>query len=218
MCFSATASFITAGVTAVVGIAALSRANEPRQWLLAATPLLFAAQQGVEGLLWLTLPLEPGGSVSTALIFLFLIFAEALWPVYAPLAVLLIEPDRRRRQVMWVCLAVGVSVGAYLLWWLLARQHGAVILDGHIVYGPDYRQADIVALAYLAATGLPLMLSSQRTVVGLGAIILVGSAVAYLFYWEAFVSVWCFFAAAASVAILWHFEWRHRRRPRIAGA
>ena len=65
-----------------------------------------------------------------------------------------------------------------------------------------HRRSDAVALAYLAATTLPLFLSSQRTVVTLGAIIFVGIAVAYVFYWEAFVSVWCFFAAAASVVIL----------------
>ena len=67
-------------------------------------------------------------------------------------------------------------------------------------------------MAYLAATGLPLLLSSQRTVVVLGAIVLAGLVIAYAFYWEAFVSVWCFFAAAASVVILCHLEWSRRQR------
>jgi len=49
-------------------------------------------------------------------------------------------------------------------------------------------------------------LSSHRTVTTLGFILLVGSVVAYVFYWEAFVSVWCFFAATASGVILFHFE------------
>jgi len=31
MCFSAAASFVTAGITGVVGIAALTRAREPRE-------------------------------------------------------------------------------------------------------------------------------------------------------------------------------------------
>jgi hypothetical protein len=42
--------------------------------------------------------------------------------------------------------------------------------------------------------------------------------VAYVLYWEAFVSVWCFFAAAASAVILWHFELSRRRSFRMAGA
>lgn len=218
MCFSATASFVTAGVTGAIGMVALTRVTEPRQVPLAATPLLFALQQGTEGFLWLHLPLAPGGSIATGLTFLFLFFAQVFWPAYAPFAVLLTEPDERRRRVMHLCLAAGVGVGAYLLWWLLTRPYGAVVLDGHIVYQTVYEHPLAVALAYLAATALPLILSSQRTVVVLGAIILVGSAVAYVFYWESFVSVWCFFAAAASVVILCHFEWSRRQRLRMVGA
>ena len=141
-----------------------------------------------------------------------------LWPVYAPATVLLIEPDERRRQLMLICLAAGVAVAAYLLWSIVSRPHGARILDEHIVYVTEYRHSDLVALAYLAATGVSLVLSSQRTVLVLGAIILAGSVTAYVFYWDAFVSVWCFFAAAASVVILGHFEYARRRRLHVAGA
>jgi hypothetical protein len=218
MCFSATASFATAGVTGVIGVVALTRVSDPRQAPLAATPVLFALQQGIEGLLWLQLPQAPHGSIATGLVFLFLFFAEVFWPIYAPTAVLLAEPDERRRRLMRLCLAAGIGVGAYLLWGLVTRPPDAVILDGHIVYRTGSLNFTAVALAYLAATGLPLLLSSQRTVVVLGAIVLVGSTVAYIFYWEAFVSVWCFFAAAASVVILCHFEWSRRQNLRAAGA
>ena len=218
MCFSATASFVTAGVTGAIGIVAVSRVTEKRELPLAATPILFAAQQGVEGLLWLNLPLAPDGSTSTGLTFLFLLFADVLWPVYAPIAVWLVEPNETRRRLMLVCLAVGVGVGVYFRWGILARLHGAVVLDGHIVYLTEHGPADLLALSYLAATSLPLFLSSQRTLVALGIVILGGSAVAYVSYWEAFVSVWCFFAAAASVVILGHFERTREQRLRIAGA
>jgi hypothetical protein len=218
MCFSAAASFVTAGLTGVVGLASLARVSEPRELPLAATPIFFALQQSIEGLLWLNLPLAPDGSISTGLTLLFLLFAEVFWPVYAPTAVLLIEPSGGRRHLMLLCLAAGVSVAAYLLWWILARAPGAVILDGHIVYVTEYRHSGALGLAYLAAAGVPLVLSTHRMVVVTGAIILAGSATAYAFYWEAFVSVWCFFAAAASVVILSHFEWSRRRRLRIAGA
>jgi hypothetical protein len=121
---------------------------------------------------------------------------------------------------MVVCLGVGAGVAAYLLWSILGHAHLATISGGHIVYVAEYRHSDLVGAAYLAATGLPLLLSSQRSVVVLGAIVLVGLIIAYAFYWEAFVSVWCFFAAAASVAILCHFEWLRRSSLRmfIAGS
>lgn len=217
MCFSAPASFVTAGIAGAVGIVALTRVNEPRELPLAATPLLFALQQGVEGLLWLNLPLTRDGSLATALTVLYLFFAEAFWPLYAPIAVWLIEPNQRRRLLMVVCMGAGAGVGAYLLWWILGHQHLATILDGHIVYVTEYRHSDAVGVAYLAATGLPLLLSSQRTVVVLGTIVLAGVVAAYVFYWDAFISVWCFFAAAASVTILCHFEWSRRSGLRTAG-
>ncbi len=74
-----------------------------------------------------------------------------------------------------------------------------------------------MGVAYVAATGLPLLLSSQRTVFVFGAIVLVGLVVVYTLYWEALISVWCFFAAAASVATLFHFEWSRRRPLHTAG-
>ena len=218
MCFSAPASFVAAGLTGIIGIIALTRVNEPRQLPLAATPLLFALQQGVEGLLWLNLPLAPEGYLSTALTFVYLFFAEAFWPVYAPLAVWLIEPSARRRLLMVICLGAGAGVGAYLLWWILAHPLLATIQDYHILYRTGDHQPDTVRVAYLAATGVPLLLSSHRTVVIFGAIVLAGLVVAYAFYWEALVSVWCFFAAAASVVVLYHFEWARRSALRSAGA
>lgn len=218
MCFSPTASFVTAGFTAVVGIVSLSRVNEPCEVPLAATPLLFAFQQTIEGLLWLDLPMASEGSVATGLVGLFLFFAEVFWPVYAPLAVWLIEPSAARRRLMLVCLAAGVGVSVYLLQWILSHPHSAIVRDGHIVYLTAFRPSAAVAVAYLAATGLPLLLSSRRAVVTLGAIVLVGTVVAFAFYWEAFVSVWCFFAAAASLLILSHFEWSRRHRLHIATA
>ena len=218
MCFSAPASFVAAGLTGTIGIVTMTRINEPRQLALAATPLLFAIQQGIEGLLWLNLPLAPDGHLSAALTVSYLLFAEAFWPMFAPIAVWLIEPSAHRRLLIVICLGAGAGVGAYLLWWILGHPHIATIRDYNIVYGTGYRQPDAVGAVYLAATGLPLLLSSQRTVVVLGAIILAGLIVAYALYWEAFISVWCFFAAIASVAILCHFEWSGRSTPRSAGA
>lgn len=211
MCFSATASFVTAGLTGAIGIVCLTKASNARQLPLAATPILFALQQTIEGLLWLNLLWEPGGLDSAALTSSYLFFAEVFWPIYSPLAVFLIEPSIGRRHFMLFCLAVGVSLGTYLLWPILTQTHNAAIQDGHIVYAAEHRRLDVVALSYLTATSLPLVLSSHRTMVVLGAITLVGSMVAYVSYWEAFVSVWCFFAAAASVAILHHFDWTRRR-------
>jgi hypothetical protein len=218
MCFSASASFITAGITGTIGVVALTRIKGPREVPFAATPLLFALQQGIEGLLWLSLPQAPDCSLSVPLTDLYLFFAEAFWPLYAPIAVWLIEPNASRRHLMVACMGVGAGVGAYLLWRILGHPHFATISGGHIVYVTAHGHSDVVGAAYLTATGLPLFLSSQRSLVVLGAIVLAGLVAAYAFYWEFFISVWCYFAAAASVAILCHFEWPWRSHKHIANA
>jgi hypothetical protein len=185
--------------------------SDPREVALAAMPIVFAVQQSIEGLLWLDPPLA-GGSASSSLTLQFLIIAQVFWPVYAPIAVLLLEPSGRRRQIMFLCLALGAGVGAYLLWSIISQPHDAVIVDGHIIYVAEYRHPNALALAYIFATCLPILLSSRRVVGTLGTTILVGYILAYLFYREAFVSVWCFFAAAASFVILFHFARSRRQR------
>ncbi|MEN3974002.1 DUF6629 family protein [Emcibacter sp. SYSU 3D8] len=218
MCFSATASFVAAGFTGMVGVITMTRATRKSEFPVAAMPCVFAVQQAIEGALWLTLPHGGDGAAATMLPLAFLLFAEPFWPVFAPIAALLLETDRKRRQMMLGCAAVGICVSAYLLWSILTRTHGAMIQDGHIMYLTDHRSSEWIGLAYLAATGLPFLLSSRRAVSALGAILLVGSFTAYVFYWEFYVSVWCFFAAVGSVVLLAHFEHARRGRQRLAGA
>jgi hypothetical protein len=115
MCFSATASFSAASITGVIGIATLRQVKHPRELLLAAMPLLFAAQQAVEGALWLQLPAGAGRDAVAALSLCFLVFAKVLWPAYVAPAVLLIEPDLRRRPVLYALAALGCTISIYTL-------------------------------------------------------------------------------------------------------
>jgi len=97
MCFSATASFLAAGVTGAIAIATIARARGPRELPLAAAPLFFAVQQGLEGLLWLHLTATPPHWASIPLTYSFLLLAQVFWPIYAPLTVWLVEPSPQRR-------------------------------------------------------------------------------------------------------------------------
>ena len=217
MCFSATASFATAALTGVLGVASLARVGHPRELPLAAMPLMFAIHQGVEGLLWLTLPSAPSGAMSSGLTLLYLLLAQVFWPTFAPVAVLLVERDAQRRRLMRLCLALGVAVSTYLLWRTLTSPPSAVVVDGHIVYVANYKSV-VLVLAYLVATSLPLMLSTQPMIVLLGVIIFLGSSVSYALYGAAFLSVWCFSAAIASALIFVHFARGRRRGLRAARA
>lgn len=218
MCFSPTASFTAAAVIGALGLVAVSRARTPSELPLAMTPLLFAAQQALEGFIWLRLPIAPQGAATGALILTYLVFAQVLWPVWGPAAMLCLEQDPRRRRLMAPWLAVGVAVSAYLLWGLLSRGDGASIAEGHISYETGQVHLTAAGAGYLAAIGLPPLMSSSRSVLVFGIIVMFGWIVAYIAYQQAFQSVWCFFAAAASVVLVAHFEFVRRQVPGAAAA
>ena len=173
MCFSATASFVTVGTTTAVAIACLTKVRRWRELPLASLPLIFAGQQAVEGCLWLTLPVDPDGPVASLLTLLFLLYAKVFWPAFAPMTVLLVEPERRRRQLMAICAAVGAGVAAYFLWSIYVYPHGAIIRGGHIVYPGGPPPSVVLGVLYLVATTITPLLSSHRAVVLLGAIVFV---------------------------------------------
>ena len=210
MCFSPEASFTTAGLTGLIGLVCMMRTTSARELPLAATPLVFAAQQAIEGGLWLNLPTAPHGPAAGALTLGFLFFALVFWPIYAPLATWSLEPKASRRPLMLACLAVGMGLAAYLGWRALAGQSDAIIDGACIVYRIPGGHPLWVGVAYMTAASVPLIVSSRQVLRALGGITLAGSVIAYIFYWQAFLSVWCFFAAAGSTVILGHFEWARR--------
>ena len=217
MCFSAPASFAAAAVTGGIGIGCFARAQGRSELPLAAMPLWFSLQQFVEGLLWLTLPVAPQSPDATVLTIAFLLFAVVLWPVYVPLAALLVEPDGRRRALMWVLAGAGAVIAAYFAGALASEDHRASILGGHIFYEAPRPSPPWVAVTYMIATCVPLLASSRRALNVLGMIVSAGALLSYAFYWQVFTSVWCFFAAAASVVLYHHFA-REARARALAGA
>lgn len=206
MCFSATASFSVAATTAMIGIAAFKHVKRPGDLMVAAVPLLFAAQQAVEGFLWLQLPDGNVPSIAAGLTFTFLIFAEVLWPTYPALAVLSIEPDNRRRVVLSGIAVSGCLLSVYLLGALVNDPPVAVIRGHSIAYPSDVSPLSWQQVPYLLCTCGPSLLSSQKSIRAFGLIVLSGFLVsAYAYYW-AFISVWCFFAAAGSSVLYFHFK------------
>lgn len=213
MCFSATASFLTAAVVGGVGIISITQTKNIRELPLASIPFFFAVQQAAEGGLWLTLPVAPESAISTVLTEIYLIFALVFWPVFSPLAALLVEPQPSRRRLIGVSLAFGIAIAAYFLWLSVALPHSAEIADGHISYRTGSEAPFIAIGLYLLATTVGLLLSSHRAIVLLGLVVLAGYVTTLYFYATAMTSVWCFFAAAASVVIVGHFEWTRVQRP-----
>lgn len=204
MCFSATASFTAAAVVGGIGALTLRQAarhGERAILPIAAFPALFAMQQAIEGLLWLDLARPVAGACRPFLVHGFLGYAEIFWPVFAPFAAWLIERERWRRQFILFCLAIGAMLSAYLLFKMSGNPYSASAAAGHIAYhnGAVYPRG--IEFAYVIATTISLTVSSHNMIRLLAVVILGGFAGAYLSFHQSYISVWCFFAAVASVLV-----------------
>lgn len=208
MCFSATASFSAAALTGAIGVACLRRTRRPRDIPLACIPLLFGAQQAIEGLLWVGLRSNENDHINLLLAAVFTGIALVLWPVLAPIAVALREPKAVTRRLIYLLCPLGVIVAAYSVLLLTKHPYAPTIEHASICYisGTPYPMGGV--LAYVLCTCMPPLLSSDKFLRITGIIFIVGLAVSALFFYDLFFSVWCFFAALASAAIFGSFQCR----------
>ena len=210
MCFSATASFSAGAVLLGLGTLTVKSAHRRRELPLAAIPLLFAIQQLTEGVIWLTFRYD-GPQMNVLMTYFYSFFSHVLWPIYVPVAVLLIEPLRWRGTVLLGFVAAGLAAGLFLLQILLTFPVVSRPTGQHMEYvSPHFFAATVMTLYLLAATVSP-MFSSYRLVKVFGVLALLSFAAAYGFYATWFISVWCFFAALLSAVIYLHFALQGRR-------
>lgn len=207
MCFSATASF-TAGVPLlIVGVMTISRVKNRKDLLYALIPMMFAIQQLIEGALWLTFP-DSAPLLKMVLTYAYSFFSHVLWPMYIPVAVLLLEPVAWRRKVLIAIALAGTFIGLYLLYYLVRFPIEAEVIDHHIVYISPHFYALYAMGLYLLGTCISSLFSSHRMVKLFGVAAFVSFMLAYAIYATWFISVWCFFAAILSWIVLLYFPSR----------
>jgi len=213
MCFSATANFVGSGILGVVGVATLSKVKHRRELLFAALPTLFAVHQFIEGFVWLGLDGILSPAVTHNMGAAYMLYAQGILPFLLPLGVLLFEPDGRSRKRMLPFLALGIITGLYILWGLAAFPTEIFVRENSIVYINQATNHTTVAIFYLVATCGSLFFSKVKAMVIFGtanlAILLVVIAVKRY----AFTSVWCAYAAIASVIVLVYFWKTSGERP-----
>ena len=211
MCFSATASFSAGAVLLGIGAFTLKAAHRPCEWPFAAVPLLFAIQQLIEGVIWLTFGAD-APLLNTVMTYAYSFFSHVLWPVYLPVAVLMIEPPSGRRRTLTALVLAGSAVATYLLYVLVASPVVSRPTGQHVEYDSPHFFAAAVMMLYLVSTTVSPLLSTLRGVQVFGALALLSFGAAYYFYATWFISVWCFFAALLSIVIYLHFAWRPTER------
>jgi len=209
VCFSATANFVGSTVLAAVGVVTLTKVKHRRELLFATLPTLFAVHQFIEGFVWLGLDGILSPAVAHNMGAAFMLYAQGLLPFLLPLSVLLFEPDVNSRRRMLPFVVLGGATTLYILWALTAYPLQLYIRGNSIVYINQATNNSAVALLYVIATCGSLFFSKVRTMVIFGAATLAILLVVLAFKRYAFTSLWCAYAAIASVIILAYF-WRSR--------
>jgi hypothetical protein len=213
VCFSATASFVGSGVLGAVGVVTLTKVKHRRELLFASLPTLFAVHQFMEGFVWLGLDGILSPAVAHNMGAAFVLYAQGLLPFILPLSVLLFEPDSKSRRRMLPFLAVGTGTTLYMLWALIAYPLQISVRGNSIVYINQGTNNTALAVLYVIATCGSLFFSKVKDMVIFGAANLVILLAVMAVKRYAFTSLWCAYAAAASIIILAYF-WRSKlQRP-----
>jgi hypothetical protein len=205
MCFSATANFVGSGVLGAVGVATLTRVKNRRELLFASLPALFAVHQFIEGFVWLGLDGYLSKQEAHDMGAAFVLYAQGLLPFVMPLSVMLFERTRARRRAMMPFTVLGGLLTLYMLWGLTAYPLEVSVQGNSIVYVNYATNMTWVAVLYVIATCGSLFFSKVRAMVIFGAANLVILLAVMAVKRYAFTSLWCAYAAVASVIILAYF-------------
>ncbi|WP_062646580.1 DUF6629 family protein [Streptomyces maremycinicus] len=210
MCWSATADLVAGAGVAAVGMACVTSVRDRRDLPLAALPLLLGAHQMVEAVVR-----HSGGGSGPATV-VWAVIALPLLAVWVPAAVRCAAPPAARRRLTFL-LALGVATAAGLA---AAVAAGPVTADirGHTVgYAVRLSHPAVLVAGYLLATVGSLLLSGDRGLSALGAVVGAGAVVCFALWRLEFVSTWCAFAAVWSVLLLGWVRGRRGLRPAAAG-
>ncbi len=207
MCFSATANFVGSGVLGAIGVVTLTKVKHRREMLFATLPTLFAVHQFIEGFVWLGLDGKLSAVVTHDMGAAFMLYAQGLLPFLLPLSVLLFEPDGPSRRRMLPLVVLGGGTALYILWALTAYPLQIYVRGNSIVYINQATNNTAVAVLYVIATCGSLFLSQVKPMILFGASNLAILLVVMEVKRYAFTSLWCAYAAIASIIILCYF-WR----------
>jgi hypothetical protein len=203
MCFSAAASFAAGGALSVAGGFTVAKAKNKYELPFASIPLLFGIQQAIEGAVWVSFGAPIVNTVAT---YAYSMFSHVLWPIFVPFSVLMIETDPFRKKILRLFSLLGLTVGGYLLYFIIVDPVTAHVVNNSIAYhSPHFYVLPTMAL-YLVATCGSCLVSSHKIINIFGVVLFISFAIAAWFFTETFFSVWCFFAGVLSIIVYWYFQ------------
>lgn len=205
MCFSASASFGAGIILTTIGVATIRRVHKPSQLFFASIPFLFGVQQFSEGFLWLALTIPKYSFLEQISTYIFLFFAQIIWPILIPIAIFFLEKKEKKRISQIIFIGIGAIVALYLGFCLISYPVEAKILGQHISYKQDYpiELRQYGGIFYFLATIFPPLFSGLKKVWILSLAIFISYLITFIFYDDYIISVWCFFASILSGLIFY---------------
>lgn len=203
MCFSATASLVAGGALSVTGGLTMMQAKTKSELPFASIPLLFGIQQAIEGVVWLSFGVPLLHTIAT---YAYILFSHVLWPIFIPLAIMLLETDQHRKKILGFISFVGLAVGAYLAYYIITDVVTVQVINKSLSYYSLNFYPTLILMMYLLATCGSCFFSSHRIIHFFGTVLSLSFVIAAWFFFETFFSVWCFLAAILSVMVYWYFK------------
>ena len=216
MCFSAPMDLVAGSAVVVLGIDAVRHIDSGRDLPLAFLPIVLGGHLLIESAVWHGLQGSEsllGWRTATTI---YLAIAFVIVPMLAPLAVVLREPERRRRQLA-PFVVIGVAVGLILARFLWDGPIAARVNGHHVAYHVPLTSGGLIVAAYVAATCGPALLSTDRAIRAFGWANLLAVALLVGFEQAALISLWCAWAAVASAAIALKLRNRALERAQAEG-
>ena len=205
MCFSPQADVVGGLLIAVIGVDALRHIRQRREFIaLAWIPLLLGAHQFIEALVWLWLQGHVPRGVGHVALWAYLLIAFVVLPVFVPLAVIAVEPTRRRKQMMTPFAVLGVVIAATLFAAMARGPVSVKLAPYNLSYSIRLHDGLLIVALYVVAVCGPLLVSGYRNVALFGVVNLVAVIVIARLTVSGFASVWCGWAAVTSAAITLH--------------
>ena len=218
MCFSPQADLVGGVIVTTIGIDAHRNLRGREDHVLLATlPLLLGVHQLDEAFVWWGLEGHVPNTVGRVALWIYLLIAFVVLPMFVPIAVLALEPTARRRWRMVPFVVLGAGVSAVLFAAMLRTPIVATEHSYHIAYDAHPDQGGFFVALYVIAICGALLFSGYRHVAifGLANLIAVGF-LAWLTL-DGFASLWCGYAALSTGAIALHMRYAkpHRERPYV---
>jgi hypothetical protein len=222
VCFSPEADIGGGLLICAIGVVAVRHIRQRREFIaLAWIPVLLGAHQFIEALVWLWLQGHVPQGIGHVALWAYLLIAFVVLPVLVPLAVIVLEPTRRRKWMMVPFASIGTVIAVVLFAAMVRGPIGVKLAPYHLSYSIRIPDGLLIVALYVVAVCGPLLVSGYRNVAIFGVVNLVAVIIIARLTISGFASVWCGWAAVSSAAITLHCRFAkphpQAHRPRVGG-